>query len=91
MANKTVISKKDPIEFIKNLDDSSQKKDSIQLIEFLKDLTGWQPMLWGKNMIGFGKYHYEYKSGRSGESFVVGFSPRKNKFSFYTTLYLDGY
>jgi hypothetical protein len=37
-------------------------------------------------IVGFGQYHYMGASGRGGDSFVIGFSPRKQAL----TLYLPG-
>ena len=34
-------------------------------------------------MVGFGSYQYAYASGRTGEWFVTGFAPRKDKLSVY--------
>lgn len=39
--------------------------------------------MWGSSIIGFGKYHYKYASGQEGDAPLVGFSPRKGKFSLY--------
>ena len=39
--------------------------------------------MWGDSIIGFGEYHYKYDSGREGDFFKVGFSPRKGKISIY--------
>ena len=39
--------------------------------------------MWGSSIIGFGSYHYKYESGHEGDAPLVGFSPRKAKFSFY--------
>ncbi|WP_245583646.1 DUF1801 domain-containing protein [Salinimicrobium xinjiangense] len=36
-------------------------------------------------MVGFGSYHYKYKSGREGDWFLTGFSPRKQNLSIYIT------
>ncbi len=33
--------------------------------------------MWGPTIIGFGRYHYVYESGREGDSLMIGFSPRK--------------
>jgi len=48
-----------------------------------KDLTGEDPKMWGAAIIGFGDLHYKYASGREGDWFKVGFSPRKTKISLY--------
>jgi hypothetical protein len=34
-------------------------------------------------MIGFGTYQYKYASGREGEWFLTGFSPRKQNLTLY--------
>ena len=35
------------------------------------------------NIVGFGRYHYKYASGREGDWFVTGFSPRKQALTLY--------
>ena len=39
--------------------------------------------MWGPSMVGFGRYHYKYDSGREGDSFLTGFSPRKQALTIY--------
>jgi len=39
--------------------------------------------MWGPSIIGFGSYHYCYDSGREGDWFLTGFSPRKQNLSVY--------
>jgi hypothetical protein len=39
--------------------------------------------MWGDSIIGFGSYHYEYASGREGDWFLTGFSPRKQNLTLY--------
>lgn len=39
--------------------------------------------MWGTSMVGFGRYHYKYASGREGDWFVTGFSPRKQNLTLY--------
>lgn len=34
-------------------------------------------------MVGYGRYHYRYKSGREGDFLATGFSPRKAAHSIY--------
>lgn len=43
--------------------------------------------MWGSSIVGFGTYHYTYKSGREGDWMLAGFSPRKGTM----TLYLFGF
>ena len=39
--------------------------------------------MWGKSLIGFDSYQYTYASGKSGEWFICGFSPRKQNLTVY--------
>ena len=39
--------------------------------------------MWGTSIIGYGRYHYKYDSGREGDSLMTGFSPRKSALSIY--------
>ena len=50
------------------------------------DVTGWQACMWGPSIVGYGRYHYTYASGREGDWMRVGFSPQKR----HTSLYLMG-
>lgn len=34
-------------------------------------------------MVGFGSYHYRYASGREGDWFLTGFSPRRQALTIY--------
>ncbi len=39
--------------------------------------------MWGTSIVGFGDYHYKSESGREGDWFVAGFSPRKKALVLY--------
>ena len=39
--------------------------------------------MWGPGIVGFGQYHYRYESGREGDWFLTGFSPRKANLTLY--------
>jgi hypothetical protein len=47
--------------------------------------------MWGSSIVGFGHYHYKYQSGREGEFFLTGFSPRKQNLTLYITSGFDQY
>ncbi|MCI1267440.1 MAG: DUF1801 domain-containing protein [Saprospiraceae bacterium] len=82
--NKTSETNNSVIEFINSFVDNEQKrKDSYELIEFMQSLTGFEPKMWGPSIIGFGSYHYKYKSGHEGDAPLIGFSPRKAAISLY--------
>jgi hypothetical protein len=52
-------------------------------VEIMKQITGQEPRMWGPTMVGFGTYHYVYASGHEGDTFLTGFSPRKNALTLY--------
>jgi hypothetical protein len=47
--------------------------------------------MWGDSIVGFGSYHYRYASGREGDWFVTGFSPRKQNLTLYIMAGFDNY
>ena len=71
--------------FIDAVPDVQKRADSYCLLKIMQEITGEVPRMWGPSLIGFGDYHYVYDSGHTGDSFVVGFSPRKAAISLYLT------
>ena len=70
-------------EFLNGIENDKKREDSITILNLMKKITGEEPKMWGPSMIGFGSYHYKYDSGREGDWFLTGFSPRKRNFSLY--------
>jgi hypothetical protein len=63
--------------------DPKRRDDALVLLRMMEELSGEPATMWGPSMIGFGKYHYHYDSGRQGDSFRCGFSPRKANLTIY--------
>ena len=84
--NKTTETSANVHEFIDSIKDETKRKDSLVMIDLIKKQSGHEPKMWGPSIIGFGKYHYKYDSGREGDGPLVGFSPRTSAL----TLYLSG-
>lgn len=72
-------------EFVEAIPHAQKRADSKVLLAMMREATQLEPQMWG-TMIGFGRYHYEYASGHKGETFAMGFAPRKQAL----TLYLAG-
>ena len=81
--NKTQPTKQSVDSFLNAVENEQRKKDGFEVLELMKDITGEDPVLWGPSLIGFGKYHYPYESGREGDFFRTGFSPRKTALTLY--------
>ena len=60
-----------------------RKKDNFRILEMMGKIAGEEPVMWGGSIIEFGRYHYKYASGREGEWFLTGFSPRKQNMTLY--------
>ena len=82
--NKTTETSASVTDFIKRFASSDeQQEDSFVLLKLIQKITGHEPKMWGPTIIGFGNYHYKYKSGHEGDAPLVGFSPRKAAISLY--------
>ena len=81
--NKTQPTKLKVSEFIAGIEDKVKRSDCRELMKLMSGVTGNRAKMWGANIVGYGKYHYKYASGREGEFFLTGFSPRKQALSIY--------
>ena len=70
-------------DFIAAIENETRRRDATALVEMMERLTGWQAQMWGPTIIGFGRYHYVYETGHSGDCAVMGFSPRKANMVVY--------
>ncbi|MGH8950234.1 MAG: DUF1801 domain-containing protein [Acidimicrobiia bacterium] len=75
--------------FIAGIEDDRQREDSRTLVELIRRITGEEPHIWGSSIVGFGDHHYVYESGREGDWFKVGFSPRRRNLTLYSMDYVD--
>lgn len=71
--------------------DAARRDDCLTLMRLMKHATKSDPKMWGASIVGFGEYHYKYESGREGDWFQMGFSPRKNDLTLYIMPGLDRY
>ena len=69
--------------FINSIEDVEKRADCKVLMKIMREITGNRATMWGPSIVGFGKYHYKYASGREGDFFLTGFSPRKQALSIY--------
>lgn len=69
--------------FLNGVENQKRREDAFVILDLMKKITRSEPNMWGSSIIGFGSYHYKYASGREGDWFSVGFSPRKQSMSLY--------
>ena len=77
--------------FLNSIENETRRQDSFTILELMQQVTGDEPVMWGDSIIGFGTYRYKYASGRQGEWFLVGFSPRVQNLTLYIMSGFDEY
>lgn len=70
-------------DFINGIADESRRKDCRTVLKLMKDATGAPPRMWGPSIVGFGDWRYKSGSGREGDWFLTGFSPRRDSLTLY--------
>lgn len=88
---KTRPNDQDVTEYISKIENPQTRQDSALILEIMLRVTGTEPVMWGDSIIGFGSYHYTYASGREGDWFLTGFSPRKQSLTLYIMAGFSGY
>ncbi|MDH5451986.1 MAG: DUF1801 domain-containing protein [Paracoccaceae bacterium] len=86
--NKTLPTDMRVEDYIATVQPAKRAAEADILNRLFRDVTGFQPVMWGASIIGYGRYHYRYASGREGDFLATGFSPRKAAISIYI---LPGY
>lgn len=69
--------------FMASIQPEEKQADARKVLELMQEITGHEPKMWGKSMVGFDTYSYKYASGREGSYFATGFSPRKTALTLY--------
>lgn len=88
--NKTKPTDVDVAAFLAALEPAQRRTDAETICTLLAAVSGTAPVLWG-NIVGFGRYHYTYTSGRSGTAPRLGFAPRKAQHVIYLMDGFDGH
>ena len=83
---KTKVNEASVEKFISAVKDEEARNDCLTLLDLMKKATKEEPKMWGSSIVGFGTFHYKGKSGREGDWFVTGFSPRKQNMTVYFCL-----
>jgi hypothetical protein len=70
-------------EFLDRVPDPGRRADARALCALMEQATGEPPAMWGPSIVGFGRYHYRYESGREGDAPAAGFAPRGRELVVY--------
>ena len=77
-------------DFLRSVPDERRRQDAYNLMRLMQNVVGEPGRMWGSSMVGFGRYHYRYASGHEGDTFLLGFSPRKSEMSIYLSCGFEG-
>ena len=81
--NKTAKRSASPDAFLTGIENDRRREDCREVAALMAEITGEPAKMWGPTIIGFGEYHYVYDSGREGDMFLTGVSPRKQALTVY--------
>ena len=73
-----------PAEYIANLEEP-RKIEIASLDKLIRKLAPALEPFIHSGMLGYGRWHYKYASGREGDSFRIGLASNKNYISLYVS------
>lgn len=73
-------------DFIASIDNEKRRADALTLHKVMQRVSGHPGRMWGASIVGYGDMRYRYATGREGDWFLLGFSPRKTSLSLYLCL-----
>ena len=88
--NKTKETGGDVTAFLDAVADPARREDAKALCALMTRATGEAPAMWG-SIVGFGRCHYRYESGREGDCMVSGFAVRSKELVLYLGLGAGGF
>tara|TARA_R110001592_G_scaffold24536_1_gene94415 strand:- start:24820 stop:25242 length:423 start_codon:yes stop_codon:yes gene_type:complete len=71
----TLPTDKDPLEVITNVAHARRRHDGLYLLKVMANISSNKAVVWGDDNIGFGEYHYVYKTGKTGVWPIISFTP----------------
>lgn len=74
--NKTQATDQDVTTYLQAVKHPGRRADAIALHALFSDTTGYAARMWGPSIVGYGRFHYRYDSGREGDYLATGFAPR---------------
>lgn len=80
---KTKETDRDVQAFLAAVTPERRRNEAGLLHDMMTRVTGCEARIWGTSIVGYGRYHYRNVSGREGDWFLTGFSPRKQALSIY--------
>lgn len=69
--------------FLQSIEDEQRRADCLALHTLMSEALNLPAVMWGEQIVGYGRYDYKYPTGNSGSWFLAGFAPRKQNLTLY--------
>lgn len=89
-ANTTRPTEVAPADWVRSLPKPRQRDQGAAMLTLFGQVTGENGVMWGPSIVGYGRLHYVYASGREGDMPKLGFSPRSAALTLYGVLEAPG-
>lgn len=78
-------------QYISDIDHTRRQLDAQLIQQLMTRVSGSEAVMWGEDVIGFGSYHYTYKTGREGDWPILSFHPTIGQISVYVMPGFENY
>lgn len=82
-AQKTLPTEASVAAFLRAAASGERAADCATLVKVMRAATGAKPVMWGRSMVGFGRFRFRPGNGGDGEWPLTAFSPRKDSLVVY--------
>ncbi|WGD38526.1 DUF1801 domain-containing protein [Lysinibacter sp. HNR] len=72
-----------PIEEVLDRATGPRRTEAEELLTLFKEVSGKEPVVWAKRILGFGEYTYRYESGHEGRAPLLAFAPGPRQHTIY--------
>lgn len=80
---KTKKTEKSAAVFLAAIKDQQVRNDCKTISGIMQAATKEKPVMWGSSIVGFGRHHSIYASGKESNWMLIAFSPRKQNIVLY--------
>lgn len=87
--NKTRPTRASVSRYLASVEPPRRREQGEAMLELFERATKTKPSMWGPSIIGFGKHHYKYPTGREDDTMAVGFAARKSALVLYGLVLYD--
>ena len=78
-------------DFLNAVEHPTRRKDGLEVLNLMREITGEPGSMWGPSIIGFGDFSYTNTTKKENKWFKTGFSPRKANLTLYIMDGFEGY